>query len=111
MSSLNTSSNGVSISASYQKIVNTPLPTGPAANSPTYAQWAVFSVQAPLANAFQPDPSKESVLKVQSTGEGELIDLLVRRGRPREDQGLLHQPHERRLQAAPWIPRTDHCPL
>lgn len=76
MSSLNTSSNGVSISASYQKIVNTPLPTGPAANSPTYGQWAVFSVQAPLANAFQPDPSKESVLKVQSTGEGELIDLI-----------------------------------
>ena len=76
MASLNTSSNGVSISASYQKIVNTPHPTGAAANSPTYGQWAVFAVQAPLANAFQPDPSKESVLKVQSTGEGELIDMI-----------------------------------
>lgn len=76
MSSLNTSSNGASISASYQKIVNSPLPTGAAANSPTYGQWAVFAVQAPLANAFQPDPSKESVLKVQSTGEGELIDMI-----------------------------------
>jgi hypothetical protein len=76
MASLNTSSNGVSISASYHKIVNTPLPTGAAANSPTYGQWAVFAVQAPLANAFQPDPSKESVLKVQSTGEGELVDMI-----------------------------------
>jgi hypothetical protein len=76
MSSLNTSSNGASISASYQKIVNSPLPTGAAANSPTYGQWAILAVQAPLANAFQPDPSKESVLKVQSTGEGELIDMI-----------------------------------
>jgi hypothetical protein len=76
MSSLNTSTNGASISASYQKIVNSSLPTSVAANSPTYGQWAVFTVQAPLANAFQPDPSKESVLKVQTTGEGELIDMI-----------------------------------
>ena len=76
MASLNLSSNGPSISASYQKIVNSPPPSGPAANSPTYGQWAVFAVQAPLANAFQPDPSKESVLKVQTTGEGELVDML-----------------------------------
>ncbi|KAM0714836.1 hypothetical protein Q7P37_009300 [Cladosporium fusiforme] len=76
MASLNLSSNGPSISASYQKVVNSPPPSGPAASSPTYGQWAVFAVQAPLANAFQPDPSKESVLKVQTTGEGELVDML-----------------------------------
>jgi hypothetical protein len=77
MASLNLSQNGPSISASYQKIVNSPPPSSAAAaNSPTYGQWAVFAVQAPLANAFQPDPSKESVLKVQSTGEGELIDMI-----------------------------------
>lgn len=33
-------------------------------------------MQAPLANAFQDSGSKESVLKVQSTGDGELEDLL-----------------------------------
>jgi hypothetical protein len=77
MASLNLSQNGPSISASYQKIVNSPPPSSAAAaNSPTYGQWAIFAVQAPLANAFQPDPSKESVLKVQSTGEGELIDMI-----------------------------------
>jgi drebrin-like protein len=37
----------------------------------------VFSVSAPLSNAFQQDSAgKESVLKVQSTGEGELADLI-----------------------------------
>merc|ERR1712230_174825 len=42
-----------------------------------YGQWAVFSVSAPLVNAFQQDSGgKESILKVQSTGEGELIDLI-----------------------------------
>ncbi|WPH00124.1 Hypothetical protein R9X50_00294700 [Acrodontium crateriforme] len=76
MASLNTSANGPSISASYQKVVNSPPPTGAAASSPTYAQWALFSVQAPLVNAFQQDAGKESVLKVQTTGEGELIDLI-----------------------------------
>ncbi|EXJ74280.1 uncharacterized protein A1O5_02576 [Cladophialophora psammophila CBS 110553] len=77
MASLNTSTNGPSISKSYQSIVNAPPPTGPAAASPTYGQWAVFSVSAPLANAFQQDSgNKESVLKVQSTGEGELVDLI-----------------------------------
>ena len=77
MSSLNTSTNGPSISKSYQSVVNAPPPSGSAAASPTYGQWAVFSVSAPLANAFQQDSgSKESVLKVQSTGEGELIDLI-----------------------------------
>jgi hypothetical protein len=96
MASLNTSSNGPSIKSSYQGVVNSPAPSGPAASSPTYGQWALFSVSAPLVNAFQQDSGgKESVLKVQSTGgmapdggrswsqtradssiEGELIDLI-----------------------------------
>lgn len=76
MASLNTSTNGPSISKSYQSIVNAPPPSGAAAASPTYGQWAVFSVSSPLANAFQDSSNKESVLKVQSTGEGELIDLV-----------------------------------
>ncbi|ETN37079.1 uncharacterized protein HMPREF1541_08069 [Cyphellophora europaea CBS 101466] len=77
MATLNLSTNGPSISKSYQSIVNAPPPSGPAASSPTYGQWAVFSVSAPLANAFQQDSAgKESVLKVQSTGEGELLDLI-----------------------------------
>ncbi|KAJ9349645.1 actin binding protein [Paecilomyces variotii] len=76
MATLNLSTNGPTISRSYQSVVNAPAPSGPAASSPTYAQWAVFSVSAPLANAFQDVGNKESVLKVQSTGEGELIDLI-----------------------------------
>lgn len=67
MATLNTSTHGQSISKSYQSIVNGPAV---AASKPaTYAQWAVFSVSAPLANAFQSDAGgKESVLKVQNTG-------------------------------------------
>ncbi|KAL9103286.1 MAG: hypothetical protein Q9163_001664 [Psora crenata] len=77
MATLNLSTNGPSISKSYQSIVNALPPSGAAAQSPTYGQWAVFSVSAPLANAFQQNAGgKESVLKVQSTGEGELIDLI-----------------------------------
>lgn len=76
MASLNTSQNGPSITKSYQGVVNAPPPTGPAAASSTYGQWAVFSVSAPLANAFTDAGNKESVLKVQSTGEGELVDLI-----------------------------------
>ncbi|KAL9110071.1 MAG: hypothetical protein Q9227_005410 [Pyrenula ochraceoflavens] len=76
MSSLNLSANGPSISKSYQSIVDSPPPSGAAASSPTYGQWAVFAVQAPLVSAFQQDGGKESVLKVQSTGEGELVDLI-----------------------------------
>ena len=95
MATLNLSTNGPSISKSYQSIVNAPSASGLAATSPTYAQWAVFSVSAPLTNAFQQDTgTKESVLKVQSTGgqywfncwlasssangyiEGELVDLI-----------------------------------
>jgi hypothetical protein len=69
MASLNTSTNGPSIKSSYQGVVNSPAPSGPAAKSETYGQWALFSVSAPLVNAFQQDSGgKESVLKVQSTG-------------------------------------------
>ena len=69
MATLNTSTNGPSISKSYQSIINSPSPSGSGSKSPTYAQWAVFSVSAPLVNAFQQDAGgKESVLKVQSTG-------------------------------------------
>lgn len=68
MASLNTSTNGPTIRRSYENVVNAPPPSGPAASSPTYGQWAVFSVSAPLANAFQADTGKESVLKVQTSG-------------------------------------------
>ncbi|KAK2741051.1 hypothetical protein FQN57_005788 [Myotisia sp. PD_48] len=77
MATLNLSTNGPSISKSYQSVVDAPPPSGPAAASPTYGIWAVFAVQAPLINAFQQGGAqKESVLKVQSTGEGELVDLI-----------------------------------
>ena len=69
MAQLNLSTNGPSISKTYQSIINSPLPSGVASKSPTYGQWALFSVSAPLANAFQQDTGgKESVLKLQSTG-------------------------------------------
>lgn len=68
MATLNLSSNGPSIKSSYQKVVNAPAPSGGASSSQTYGQWAVFTVQAPLVSAFQQDSSKESVLKVQTTG-------------------------------------------
>ncbi|CAI7664226.1 unnamed protein product [Penicillium glandicola] len=75
MASLNLSSNGPSISKSYQTVVNAPPPSGNG-GSPTYGQWAVYSVSTPLVSAFQQDGGKESVLKVQSTGDGELADLI-----------------------------------
>lgn len=77
MSTINLSINGPSIQSSYRSVVNSPLPSGSAASSPTYAQWAVFSVSAPLVSAFQSDGAgKESVLKVQETGEGDLENLI-----------------------------------
>ncbi|EEH08421.1 conserved hypothetical protein [Histoplasma capsulatum G186AR] len=77
MATLNLSTNGPSISKSYRAVVEASAPTGPAAASPTYGQWAVFVVSTPLVNAFQQDSAgKESVLKVQSSGEGELEDLI-----------------------------------
>ncbi|KAH7326726.1 hypothetical protein B0I35DRAFT_143065 [Stachybotrys elegans] len=72
MASLNLSINGPSIKSSYNGVVNAPPPSS---TSPTYAQWALFSVQAPLLNAFQDSGAKESILKVQDTGDGELSDL------------------------------------
>ncbi|KAI1350118.1 hypothetical protein F5Y01DRAFT_286946 [Xylaria sp. FL0043] len=73
MASLNLSINGPSIKSSYQGVISAPAP--PPGSSSTYGQWVLLSVQAPLANAFQDSGSKESVLKVQSTGDGELEDL------------------------------------
>ncbi|KAF5003003.1 hypothetical protein FDECE_10425 [Fusarium decemcellulare] len=73
MASLNLSINGPSIKSSYNGVVSGPLP---ASDSPTYAHWALFSVQAPLQNAFQDSGAKESILKVQGTGDGELADLI-----------------------------------
>ncbi|GAB1311166.1 actin binding protein [Madurella fahalii] len=72
MASLNLSINGPSIKSSYQGVIN-----GPAVSSasPTAARWALFTVQAPLLNAFQNTGAKESILKVESTGEGELAEL------------------------------------
>lgn len=69
MATLNLSSNGPTISKSYQSVLNAPAPSGSAAASPTYGQWAIFAVSTPLVSAFQQDTgSKESVLKVQSSG-------------------------------------------
>ncbi|XEU98841.1 hypothetical protein FSHL1_004128 [Fusarium sambucinum] len=73
MASLNLSINGPSIKSSYNGVVNGPPPSS---DSPTYAHWALFSVQAPLMSAFQDSGAKESILKVQSTGDGELADLI-----------------------------------
>lgn len=65
MASLNLSQNGPSIKSSYQGVVNGPPLSS---SSPTFAQWALFTVQAPLVNAFQDTGTKESVLKVETTG-------------------------------------------
>lgn len=68
MATLNLSTNGPSITKSYQSVVNSGPPSGPAAKSLTYGQWALFVVTAPLVSSFQQDGGKESVMKVQSTG-------------------------------------------
>lgn len=68
MASLNLSTNGPSIKSSYQGVVNSELPKS---DSPTYGKWALFTVQAPLMNAFQGGGATESVLKVETKG-GEL---------------------------------------
>ncbi|KOS20848.1 Protein app1 [Escovopsis weberi] len=72
MASLNLSTNGASIKSSYAGVVN----GSATSNSPTHSQWALFSVQAPLLNAFQDSGSKESILKVESIGDGELTRLI-----------------------------------
>ncbi|RAL01487.1 putative actin binding protein [Aspergillus ibericus CBS 121593] len=76
MASLNLSANGPSISKSYQNVINSSFPSA-GTGSPTYGQWAIFSVSTPLVNAFQKDSgNKESILKVHDTGAGELVDLI-----------------------------------
>ncbi|KAL4783865.1 hypothetical protein BJX76DRAFT_328727 [Aspergillus varians] len=76
MASLNTSANGVSISKSYQSVVDCSISES-ARGSSTFAKWAIFSVSTPLVTAFQRDAgNKESILKVQDSGEGELVDLI-----------------------------------
>lgn len=96
MASLNLSANGPTIQKSYQFVVNAPPPTGPAAQSPTYGQWAVFAVSAPLANAFQQDSgNKESILKVHSVGgvqehsQNTLVMLTLPRGRAHRSRGRI----------------------
>ncbi|KAI5808181.1 hypothetical protein DFH27DRAFT_544764 [Peziza echinospora] len=73
MASLDLSQNGPSINRSYKSLVESPASKNP---SPTHASWAVFAVSSPLQNAFMQGPPKDSVVKVQSTGEGELSELI-----------------------------------
>ncbi|CAK7563896.1 MAG: actin binding protein [Sporothrix epigloea] len=73
MTSLNLSINGPSIRSSYESVIKAPISSS---SSPTDIRWALFSVQAPLANAFQDSGNKESVLKVDGTGSGELEELI-----------------------------------
>ncbi len=65
MASLNLSINGPSIKSSYQGVINGPALSS---TSATAARWALFTVQAPLLNAFQNSGAKESILKVETTG-------------------------------------------
>ena len=73
MTSLNLSINGPSIRSSYESVIRAANSTS---SSPTDVRWALFSVQAPLVNAFQDSGNKESVLKVDGTGSGELDELI-----------------------------------
>lgn len=73
MASLDLSQNGQSINKSYKSLVDPAPSKNP---SPTWASWAVFAVSAPLQNAFMQGPPKDSVVKVQTTGEGELSELI-----------------------------------
>lgn len=72
MASLNLSTNGPSIKSSYQGVVGGELKK---LDSPTYALWALFTVQAPLMNAFQGGGASESILKVETKG-GKLCPFL-----------------------------------
>lgn len=72
MASLNLSTNGPSIKSSYQGVVGGELKKS---DSPTYALWALFTVQAPLMNAFQGGGASESILKVEAKG-GKLCPFL-----------------------------------
>lgn len=74
MASINLSLNGAAIKNSYNKVLEGALPTG----SPTSCLWALFSVQAPLVNAFQNSGSNESILKVQDSGGKHTFSSLPR---------------------------------
>ncbi|KAK3330263.1 hypothetical protein B0H66DRAFT_543269 [Apodospora peruviana] len=64
MASLNLSINGPTIKKAYEGVINGSI------------TWALFSVQAPLLSAFQNSGAKESIFKVESSGNGELAELL-----------------------------------
>lgn len=88
MASLNLSVNGPSIKSSYAGVVNAAIPKS---SSSTYAHWALFSVQAPLVNAFQQDSgSKESILKVQTTGGNTDARSRIRPFLPRSRNWTVH---------------------
>jgi len=73
MSTLDLSQEGPAINKSVKSIIN--FPPSKTSTSQTYASWVLLYVQAPLRNAFATGPTKPSVLKVQTTGEGELEEL------------------------------------
>ncbi|KAK6531950.1 hypothetical protein TWF694_003114 [Orbilia ellipsospora] len=72
MSALNLSQEGPAINRSVKSIASFSVPSG---KSQSYASWVLLYVQAPLQNAFSSGPQKDSILKVQSTGEGDLEEL------------------------------------
>ncbi|KAF3933897.1 Vinexin [Dactylella cylindrospora] len=72
MSALDLSQEGAAINRSVKSVSTASIPAN---KSGTYAHWVLLYVQAPLRNAFSQGPPKPSVLKVQSTGEGELEEL------------------------------------
>ncbi len=110
MASLNLSINGPSIKSSYLGVINGPVLSS---TSATAARWALFTVQAPLLNAFQNTGAKESILKVESTA-GECDDdaatpLLLRdsrsRQRPFSDVKLTGLSAQRAI--SPNLPRSS----
>ncbi|KAK6499044.1 hypothetical protein TWF481_011613 [Arthrobotrys musiformis] len=72
MSALDLSQEGPAINRSVKSITTGSIPSG---KSATYATWVLLYVQAPLQNAFSQGPPKPSVLKVQSSADGELEEL------------------------------------
>ncbi|EWC44915.1 hypothetical protein DRE_00974 [Drechslerella stenobrocha 248] len=73
MSALDLSQEGPAINRSVKSVTTSSIPSG---KSATHSTWVLLYVQAALRNAFSQGPPKPSVLKVQTTGEGELEDLL-----------------------------------
>ncbi|KAJ3471979.1 hypothetical protein NLG97_g11394 [Lecanicillium saksenae] len=115
MASLNLSINGPSIKKEYSSVVDAAVPSS---GSPTYAKWALYAVQTPLVSVFESSGSNESVLKVESTGEGELSELFedFSEGRVQfgfvkvkdPNTGLPKHPPQCRLQGPPRLPRPDY---